>query len=95
MAGHRYALALESKAKGWVGFMALGLRLKRVRNEKRVGLHADTKVRVSSSRVRAVMAAACQCKRLRYRKHTHTHTHTHPFNGIFFRDYPGEPVRER
>jgi len=64
------------KAKGWVGFMALGLRLKRVRNEKRVGLHADTNVRVSSSRVRVVMAAACQRKRLRYRKHTHTHAHT-------------------
>jgi len=26
--------------------------------------------------------------------HTHTHTHTHPFNGPFFRDYPGEPVPE-
>ena len=25
----------------------------------------------------------------------HTHTHTHPFNGRFFRDYPGEPVPER
>ena len=24
-----------------------------------------------------------------------THTHTHPFNGPFFRDYPGEPVPER
>ena len=23
------------------------------------------------------------------------HTHTHPFNGPFFRDYPGEPVPER
>ena len=22
-------------------------------------------------------------------------THTHPFNGPFFRDYPGEPVSER
>jgi len=27
--------------------------------------------------------------------HTHTHTHTRPFNGPFFRDYPGEPVPER
>jgi len=26
---------------------------------------------------------------------THTHTHTHPFNGPFFRDYPGGPVPER
>jgi len=25
----------------------------------------------------------------------YTHTHTHPFNGPFFRDYPGEPVPER
>ena len=25
----------------------------------------------------------------------HTHTHTHPFNGPFFRDYPGELVPER
>ena len=25
----------------------------------------------------------------------HTHTHTHPFNGIFFPDYPGEPVPDR
>jgi len=24
-----------------------------------------------------------------------THTHTHPFNGPFFRDYPGEPLPER
>ena len=23
------------------------------------------------------------------------YTHTHPFNGPFFRDYPGEPVPER
>ena len=30
----------------------------------------------------------------KYRK-TDTHTHTHPFNGPFFRDYPGEPVPER
>ena len=24
----------------------------------------------------------------------YTHTHTHPFNGPFFRDYPGGPVPE-
>ena len=54
--------------------MALGLRLKRVRTEKRVGLHADTNVRVSSSRVRAVMAAACQRKTPLPQTHTHTHT---------------------
>ena len=24
-----------------------------------------------------------------------SHTHTHPFNRLFFRDYLGEPVRER
>ena len=26
---------------------------------------------------------------------TTTHTHTHPFNGLFFRGYPGETVPER
>ena len=25
---------------------------------------------------------------------TGTHTHTYPFNGPFFRDYPGEPVQK-
>ena len=34
--------------------------------------------------------------RYRFRRlHTPTHTHTRPFNGPFFRDYPGEPVPER
>ena len=27
--------------------------------------------------------------------YTDTHTHIHPFNGWFFRDYPGEPIPER
>jgi len=27
--------------------------------------------------------------------YVYMYTHTHPFNGFFFRDYPGEPVPER
>jgi len=69
--------------------MALGLRLKRVRTEKHVGLHADTNVRVSSS-TSACGHGRCMPRQETPLPQTHTHAHTHTRLTAFFRDYiPG------
>jgi len=65
--------------------MALGLRLKRVRTEKRVGLHADTNVRVSSS-TSACGHGRCMPTQQTPLPQTHTHTRlTALFPGLYTR----------